>query len=113
MPVIHRSVIMDNYHIRRFPELFRAMQPFLLAVNLNGMKHDGVRNGQKILPIGAGDQDLAMLKAIQNSGWHGPIGILDHIVETDSEETLAENLRGLDQLLEELEHEKKNSSDGR
>ena len=87
-------------HIARFAQLFRQMQPHLLAVNLNGMVKDGDQNGKKILPLGAGTEELGMLRIIRDSGWRGPIGILDHREETDSEMTLRENLAGLDQLLE-------------
>jgi sugar phosphate isomerase/epimerase len=89
-------------HIERFPELFKTMQPYLLAVNLNGMVKNGESIGKKILPIGQGDQELAMMKAILQSGWHGPVGILDHRPETDSEPTLRENLEGLARLREQL-----------
>jgi sugar phosphate isomerase/epimerase len=90
-------------HIARFPELFRKMQPHLLAVNLSGMIKDGEKRGQKILHLSEGDQEMAMLKVIRDSGWRGPIGIIDHRPETDSEETLRNNLRGLDWLLRELD----------
>jgi len=89
-------------HIARFPEMFRRMQPYLLCVNLNGMVKDGDKRGQKILHLGEGDQELGMLKVIRGSGWVGPVGIIDHRPETDSEETLRANLRGLDRLLKEL-----------
>jgi len=89
-------------HIPRFPEMFRRMQPHLLCVNLNGMVKDGDKRGQKILHLAEGDQELAMLKVIRDSGWFGPVGIIDHRPETDSEETLGANLRGLDRLLKEL-----------
>jgi sugar phosphate isomerase/epimerase len=89
-------------HIERFPELFKIMQPCLLAVNLNGMVKNGESTGKKILPIGQGDQELAMMKAILQSGWRGPVGILDHRPETDSEPTLRENLEGLARLRKEL-----------
>ena len=89
-------------HIARFPELFRRMQPYLLCVNLNGMVTEGDKRGQKILHLAEGDQELGMLKAIRDSGWVGPVGIIDHRPETDSEETLRANLRGLDRLLKEL-----------
>ena len=89
-------------HIARFPELFRRMQPYLLCVNLNGMVKDGDKRGHKILHLAEGDQELAMLKVIRDSGWFGPVGIIDHRPETDSEETLGANLRGLDRLLKEL-----------
>lgn len=89
-------------HIARFPELLRKMQPHLLAINLNGMVADGDKVGKKILTLGQGDQELAMLKTIRDSGWRGPVGILDHRPETDSEETLRANLVGLQKLRQQL-----------
>ncbi|MBP7948635.1 MAG: heme-binding domain-containing protein [Verrucomicrobiales bacterium] len=89
-------------HLPRFGELVRKMKPRLLAVNLNGMVRDGEQSGRKILTLGAGDQDLEMLRVLQASGWKGPVGIIDHRPETDSEQTLSENLRGLAWLRAEL-----------
>lgn len=98
--------IVYNFHhghhqISRFSQLFRLMQPHLLAVNLNGMIVNGDKLGKKILTIGQGDQELEMLRVIQHSGWKGLIGIIDHRDETDSELTLRENLSGLDKMLED------------
>lgn len=89
-------------HLARFPELLRKMQPHLLALNLNGMVVDGDKVGKKILTLGEGDQDLGLLQAIRDSGWRGPVGILDHRGETDSEITLRANLAGLEQLRQQL-----------
>ena len=89
-------------HLARFPELLRKMQPHLLAINLNGMVTDGDKLGKKILTLGEGDQDLTLLKTIRDSGWRGPVGILDHRPETDSEETLRANLAGLQRLRQQL-----------
>jgi sugar phosphate isomerase/epimerase len=89
-------------HLARFPELLRKMQPHLLAINLNGMVIDGDKVGKKILTLGEGDQDLKLLTTIRDSGWRGPVGILDHRPETDSEETLRANLAGLQQLRQQL-----------
>jgi sugar phosphate isomerase/epimerase len=83
-------------HIDRFEELLAKMKPHLYCININGMVKDGERAGKKILTVGQGDQEVRMLKAIQASGWHGSIGIIDHRPETDSEETLKENLMGLE-----------------
>ena len=90
-------------HIDRFPQMFRRMQPWLLCVNLNGMVKDGERQGRKILHLAEGDQELGMLRVIRDSGWLGPIGIIDHRPETDSEETLRNNLRGYEWLIKELD----------
>jgi sugar phosphate isomerase/epimerase len=95
-------------HLARFPELMGKMQPHLLAINLNGMVADGDKVGKKILTLGEGDQDLTLLKTIRDSGWRGPVGILDHRPETDSEETLRANLTGLQQLRQQLKAAEKN-----
>jgi sugar phosphate isomerase/epimerase len=95
-------------HLARFPELMGKMQPHLLAINLNGMVADGDKVGKKILTLGEGDQDLTLLKTIRDSGWRGPVGILDHRPETDSEETLRANLAGLQRLRQQLKASEKN-----
>ncbi len=84
-------------HIARFPELLAKMKPHLLAININGM-----RMGTKILPVGEGDQELAMLRAVVASGYRGPIGILGHREDVDAELALSLNLKGLAKLLPAL-----------
>lgn len=86
-------------HLDRFPALFNDMLPYLHCVNLNGMR----QGGPKILPVGDGDDDLALLKMIKDSGYTGPIGILGHRAEIDAEVALKLNLDGLKKLLEQLE----------
>lgn len=97
--------IVYNFHhaheqIAQFPELIKKMLPHLLAVNINGMKA-----GTKILPVGDGDQELAMLQTLKRSGYRGPIGILGHREELDAEESLSLNLKGLKKMLPELGEE--------
>lgn len=89
-------------HLDRFPTLMRLMKPYLFALNLNGMTRDGDKTGKGILPLGQGDLDLALLRTICQSGWHGPIGILNH-TEEDAEARLQDNLDGLDWLVAQLE----------
>jgi len=90
-------------HLADFPAMFDQMKPHLLALNLNGMVEGGDRKDMKILQLGEGDRELGMLRHVIRSGWTGPIGILDHRPETDSAETLRENLEGLDRLIPLLE----------
>jgi sugar phosphate isomerase/epimerase len=85
-------------HIDHFAKLFGAMKPYLSCVNINGMVRDGERGGKKILTVGDGDQEAAMLKTVRDSGWHGPIGIINHRPELDAEVALRDNLRGLQKL---------------
>jgi hypothetical protein len=89
-------------HLDRFPALLEKMKPWLLALNLNGMTRDADKQGKKILILGQGELDLQLLRLIRDSGWNGPIGILNHTDE-DAEVRLRENLRGLDRLVTQLD----------
>ncbi|HEV7999691.1 MAG TPA: TIM barrel protein [Planctomycetaceae bacterium] len=89
-------------HLRRLPDLLAQMKPHLLALSLNGMDQDGQKNGRQILPIGAGQLDVQLLRIICDSGWHGPIGILNH-TDLDAEARLQDNLEGLDWLTAQLD----------
>ena len=88
-------------HLDRFPALLEKMKPHLLALNLNGM----TRGPETILPLGRGELDLQLLQTIRDSGWRGPVGILNHTDE-DAEVRLAENLAGLERLVEQLRESK-------
>ncbi|MBX3740606.1 MAG: TIM barrel protein [Akkermansiaceae bacterium] len=88
-------------HMERFPELFAAMKPHLLALNLNGMVKDGDKVGKKILPIGDGDREQAMIDAVLASGWKGPVGVLCHL-DQDAEVILKGNLDGLEKVRTKL-----------
>jgi len=75
------------------------MKPYLLAFNRNGMETNGDQLGKKILPIGEGTRDTEWIKVIRDSGYTGPIGILNHTDE-DAEARLLDNLDGLYWLLD-------------
>jgi sugar phosphate isomerase/epimerase len=81
-------------HLPRFSELLQKMLPHLICLNLNGMDVHGDQHGRKILPIGAGTEDVQVLQTILQSGYRGPIGILNHTGE-DAEQRLLDNLDGL------------------
>ena len=74
------------------------MLPHLLCVNLNGM----AANCPKILPLAEGEDDAQILRMVAESGYSGPIGILDHRMETDAKLSLRQNLAGMQKLLKEL-----------
>ncbi|MCH5373922.1 MAG: sugar phosphate isomerase/epimerase [Planctomycetes bacterium] len=86
-------------HISDWPESLAAMKPYLLCLNLNGM-NDGAN--PQIVPLGKGQHERAMMQTILNSGYRGPIGILDHRGSIDAQQSLRENLDGLQQLVEQL-----------
>ena len=83
-------------HIADFKESLRVMQPYLHCLNLNGM-NEGAQ--PKILSLGRGQHEAAMIATIRKSGYSGPIGILDHRNDTDTEIALRENLEGLQNIL--------------
>jgi len=87
-------------HIARFESVLKEMKPFLLCLNLNGMADPKTVTGltNKILTIGDGTHETAMIHAVIESGYTGPIGILDHRNELDTEQSLRENLNGLKQV---------------
>jgi sugar phosphate isomerase/epimerase len=96
--------IVYNFHhahheVDRFGELFPKMMPYLTAVNLNGMTVDG----PKIIDLGKGEEELRMLKIMQEHGYTGPIGILGHTEGEDIKVVLERNLEGLDQLRDSLQ----------
>ncbi len=98
-PADHVGIVYNFHHghgdIADFENRFRRMLPYLLCVNLNGMSTTG---DPKILTIGEGAHEEEMLQIVRHSGYGGPLGILDHREETDSEETLRANLKGLERL---------------
>jgi sugar phosphate isomerase/epimerase len=88
-------------HLSRFPEAMKLMKPHLYCLTINGMR----QGGPKILPVGRGDNDRALLEAIRQSGYAGPIAILNHREEVDAEVGLRENVEGLKKLLGEMKDE--------
>lgn len=80
------------------PAAFTAMLPQLLCVNLNGM----TPAGPKILPLGTGERDREILRMVGESGYGGPIGIIDHRPEIDAEISLSENLAGMKAVLADI-----------
>lgn len=89
-------------HLDRFAKVLAAMKPHLLCLNLNGMVKGGDQAGKKILPLGQGDLDAELLKAIRESGYAGPVGIIGH-TNDDAEDRLLDNLAGLAWLRAKLD----------
>ena len=86
-------------HIEDWAGVLALMKPYLHCLNLNGMNAEAK---PKILPLAQGAHELSMLKIVTESGYKGPIGILDHQSQLDSKENLQDNLDGLDWLKKEL-----------
>jgi azurin/sugar phosphate isomerase/epimerase len=89
-------------HLDRLAKVLPRMLPHLLCFNLNGMDINGEARGRKILPLGAGTEDVKVLRIVRASGYNGPIGILNHTDE-DAEGRLLDNLDGLAWLVPQLD----------
>ena len=88
-------------HVEKFGALLALMRPHLMCLNLNGMVRNGEKVGKQIVPIGMGELDLDLLRIIRDSGYAGPIGILNHTNE-DAEARLRANMVGLEGLVARL-----------
>lgn len=88
-------------HIEKFKENFEVLKPYLMCVNLNGMAEPPTVKGKvnKILPIGTGVHEKAMLKTVIDSGYDGPIGVLGHRAEMDAKAAVQLNLNGLESMV--------------
>lgn len=89
-------------HLDRLPAAIEAMKPWLLCFNLNGMDVAGDTKSRKILPLGAGSEDVKVLRQLRASTYSGPVGILNHTNE-DAEGRLLDNLDGLAWLVPQLD----------
>ena len=92
-------------HIRNFANIWPRISAYVRAVNLSGLIPDGDLNHQKVVYLGDGSEELAMMRVIYRSGWRGPIGILSHRNDLDAAETLAHNLAGFEKLVAVLRSE--------
>lgn len=81
---------------KEFATLWPKMQSHVVEVNITGMAMDGT-----VLYPSQGDAELDMMRVIQQSGWHGPIGITAE-KGGDAEVNLRNYLLGLDWLAAEL-----------
>jgi len=95
----HELTMVYNFHhahdsINSFQKVAEDIAPYISAVNLNGMKQDGA----KILGIGKGDQEKAMIEILMKTGFSGPWGIMGHVGNKDARIVLENNINGLKSL---------------
>jgi sugar phosphate isomerase/epimerase len=89
----HAESDLDN-----FAGFFPKILPHLYAVNLMGLKKG---NPVKVVPIGEGDAEAAMIKIVKDSNYRGPIGIINEETAPDAEVGLSMNINGLKKILAE------------
>ena len=100
----HVGIVYNWHHghnrINKWKQDLELIKPYLHCLNLNGMNAGG---SPKILALGKGQHEESMLKVLIDSGYEGPIGILDHQNQIDAEKSLLANLNGLESLLEKIQ----------
>ncbi|MCX6836293.1 MAG: hypothetical protein NTX35_00585 [Verrucomicrobia bacterium] len=99
--------IVFNFHhwrgsLAEFPALFKRTQPYLIAVNLNGMKADTTKY-PGVRYIGSDESELEMIRVVESSGWRGPIGVIHERPTVDAAEGIRGNLQGLEWVQKELQ----------
>ncbi|MCD8533707.1 MAG: ThuA domain-containing protein [Verrucomicrobia bacterium] len=96
----HVGIVYNFHHahdrIDDFSQFIHKLSPYLLCLNLNGMNAE---EKPKILTIGSGTHEKSMIQAVLDSGYAGPIGIIDHLEQRDSLQVLQENILGLQEHL--------------
>ncbi|MDF1825626.1 MAG: heme-binding domain-containing protein [Verrucomicrobiales bacterium] len=101
----HVGIVYNWHHghgeIEDWAKSFALMKPYLHCLNLNGMNASAE---PKILTLGQGEHELAMLRVVIESGYDGPVGILDHQLHLDSKIALQDNLEGLAWLRKEINY---------
>ncbi len=87
----------------RFEEFYPKILPHLYAINITGL-----RGGYpaEVVPVGQGDMEKDMMNIIQESSYDGPIGIINEDFAEDAKDGLEINMRGIQEILNELGDEK-------
>jgi hypothetical protein len=85
--------------IDRFPDFFPKLLPHLIALNIAGLQSGPPG---KVVPVGRGDGEQEMIRVIGQSGFAGPVGIINEDTDPDAERGLAMNIEGLKTILENL-----------
>lgn len=80
-----------------FETVFDRVQPHLLALSLSGMTRGADAHGPSIIPVGAGQEDLRIIRHIERSGWQGLAGVINH-TNADARLRLLDHVEGLDAL---------------
>lgn len=103
----HVGIVYNFHHghddLENFSDKMKRMKSFLHCLNLNGMADpemvDRKTHENKIIPIGSGVHEHAMIQAVVDSGYSGPIGVLNHLSDVDAQVAIKANIDGLEKLV--------------
>ena len=106
----HVGIVYNFHHghgdIQDFDRRFKRMLPMVFCVNLNAMVDREIVNEKtlenKILTIGEGKYERQMIQTLIDSGYSGPIGVIDHRDDLDSKVALHDNIVALEKMLDTI-----------
>lgn len=90
-------------HHHRFKTFYPQIQPYLLCLNIAGLKEGEVN---RFFRTGQGNVEQEMIRQVWKSGYKGPIGIIHHDENTDAKKGLLEEIEGLKRVLFEIGNKK-------
>lgn len=82
--------------IQRFDDYYPKILPHLLCINLTGLI---IPYPATVVPIGTGNLEMKLIKKIHQSGYRGPIGIINENFAADAKIGLQMNMNGLNKIL--------------
>ena len=87
------------HHHERFGDFFPLIEPHLMALNLAGIKKSDTSS---FYGVGQGNAEYEMIRIVLESGYSGPVGIINHDRNRDAREGLIREINGLDVVLDSL-----------
>jgi sugar phosphate isomerase/epimerase len=92
----HHARDEDHDDTLEFPRIWRKIKPYVTAITVTGVRFEG-----EFAYPSQGDAELEMMRVIQESGWHGSVGMTAE-VGGDSEATLRNYQIGIEWIAKEL-----------
>lgn len=86
-------------HHQRFSEFFPKIMPYLLALNIAGLKEGDTENFYR---TGKGNVEVDMIRIVFESDYSGTIGILNHDEKEDAKKGLSDEVKGLQKILKKI-----------
>src|SRR5690606_24866232 len=87
-------------HHERFADFFPEIKPHLYALNIAGIRNS---DQASFYDLGDGDVEEDLLRVVIESGYDGPVGIINHDAARDARVGLLKQMAGLKKLLESMD----------
>ncbi|MGX5819290.1 sugar phosphate isomerase/epimerase family protein [Chitinophaga lutea] len=85
--------------IRHFREFFPKILPHLHALNITGLID---ADSAVVVPVGKGNLEAGLMRYVRESGYRGPIGIINESFAPDAADGLRMNIEGIKKILPQI-----------